>query len=326
MKAQTITRHGGIDVLQMADVPTPGLLPHDLLIQVHASSINPVDCKIREGLRPRKDFPIIPGYDVCGEVIEKGPEAQGFSIGDDIIASPNLMRSGAHAEMVAVDSRTAAPKPVYLDHATAAALPLVGLTAYECLHTRACLKPGQSVLIHAGAGGVGHIAVQLAKLHGCHVITTAGREESIAFCRDELRADQVIDYTENPLPQVIEEQTDGRGIETIIDTVGGDVFDQSLDCLALNGTIVTILPVASTTISEKLFAKNATLHYEFMGIPTVHGIHPEAQGERLRILASLAEAGHLRPHVSTRIDLEDVPDGHMLQEQGHVLGKTVVTL
>ena len=129
-----------------------------------------------------------------------------------------------------------------VDHVTAAVLPLVSQTAWEALHLRARIHPGQTVLIHAGAGGVGHIAVQLAKLHGCRVITTAGRPESIAFCRDVLRADEVIDYRAHERRRAREsDMTDGKGLPVVFDTVGGDVFLQSIDCAAVNGQVVTIL-------------------------------------------------------------------------------------
>src|SRR6185437_7199701 len=129
-------------------------------------------------------------------------------------------------ELVALDARSAARKPAALDHAAAAALPLVSQTAWQALHLRARIAPGQSVLIHAGAGGVGHIAVQLAKLHGCRVITTAGRDESLAFCREVLHADEVIDYRRTDFVERTKQLTDGRGVPVVLDTVGGEVFQK----------------------------------------------------------------------------------------------------
>jgi NADPH2:quinone reductase len=140
-----------------------------------------------------------------------------------------------------------ARRPAALGHAEAATLPLVSQTAWEALHLRARMQPGQTVLIHAGAGGVGHIAVQLAKLHGCRVITTAGRAESLGFCRDVLRADEVIDYRNQDVVEAVKHLTDGRGVPVAFDTVGGDVFVQCLDCVAVNGHVVTILAAAPTS-------------------------------------------------------------------------------
>src|SRR5262249_23642323 len=146
----------------------------------HAAALNPVDFKIRQGAFSKgRKLPFIPGYDVSGVVREMGSEAQGFNIGDAVYASPSLVRDGSNAEFVCVDARTAARKPASLDHAQAAALPLVTLTAWEAFRLRARIQAGETVLIHAGGGGVGHVAVQLAKHHDCRVLTTASRDESL---------------------------------------------------------------------------------------------------------------------------------------------------
>ncbi len=168
-------------------------------------------------------------------------------------------------------------------------------TAWEALHLRARVRSGETVLIHAGAGGVGHIAIQLAKLHGCRVITTAGRPESIAFCRDVLRADEVIDYRSKSVVERINEMTAGKGLPVILDTVGGEVFQQSLDCAAVNGHVVTILGSNTADRGQSLLYRNVSVHYEFMGIPTAHEIEPERPGQILTGIAAtrgqrLAEA------------------------------------
>ena len=182
MRAMVIEEFGEPSVLKMKDMPEPELGEQDLLIEVYAAGLNPVDTKIRRGAHGEKQFPLTLGFDVSGVVRAVGERVEHFQEGDEVYASPSLARHGSNAEYVAVDARTAALKPKKLDHPQAAALPLATLTAWESLHDRAKIHPGETVLIHAGAGGVGHFAVQLAKLHGCRVITTASREESIALC------------------------------------------------------------------------------------------------------------------------------------------------
>lgn len=324
MKAMVITGHGGSEVFALQDHPDPTIGDYDILVSVHATSINPVDCRVRRASQVPRKFPLILGYDVSGTVVEIGEKVTDFKVGDEVYASPNVFRDGANAEYVAIDSRSASRKPRNLDHGSAAALPLVALTAWEALHTRAKICPGGTILIHAGAGGVGHIAIQLAKLHGCRVITTAGREESIAFCRKTLKADEVINYKATDFSRHILDITNGKGCEFILDTVGGEVFEKSMDCMAVNGQLVTIVPTDTVTIAQKLFLKNVTLHYEFMGVPTAYNINPGIQGERLSALRNLVEAGLLSPHVMRQISWLELPEGHQLQETGHVMGKIAV--
>jgi NADPH:quinone reductase len=324
MRAVVIHEFGGPEVLRLEDRPQPALRETDVLVQVQATSVNPVDTKARRNSSAERKLPLILGYDVSGIVVACGRQVTQWKIGDAIFAAPNLFRDGANAEFVAIDARSAARKPATADHALAASLPLVSQTAWEALHLRARIQPGQTVLIHAGAGGVGHIAVQLAKLHGCRVITTAGRDESVTFCRDVLRAHTVINYRTEDVTARIRQLTDGKGVPVVIDTVGGDVFLQSLDCAAINAQIVTILGSNTADRSRGLLYRNVTIHYEFMGIPTAHEIEPERPGHILRSIANLVDAGLLRPHVSHRFALEQVADGHRQVETGRTIGKVVV--
>src|SRR5215470_10704128 len=325
MRAMVIREHGGPSVLRMEERPEPELRDTDVLVEVHATSVNPVDTKVRQRSGSR-EMPITLGYDVSGVVVRCGPRAKMWQPGDEIFATANLFRNGANAEFVALDGRSAARKPRSINHVTAAVLPLVSQTAWEALHLRARIHPGQTVLIHAGAGGVGHIAVQLAKLHGCRVITTAGREESIAFCRDVLRAAEVIDYRKTNVVERIKELTGGHGLPVIFDTVGGEVFLQSIDCAAVNGQVVTILGASSSTADrgQSLLYRNITIHYEFMGIPTAHEIEPERPGQILTGIARLVDAGLLRPHVSHRFPLERLAEGHAQVETGRTVGKVAI--
>lgn len=320
-----IREHGAPGVLKLEERPEPELRDTDVLVEVHAASVNPVDTKVRQRSGGR-EFPITLGYDVSGVVVRCGARVTQWKPGDEIFAAPNLFRNGANADYVAIDARSAALKPKSVDHATAAVLPLVSQTAWEALHLRARIHPGQTVLIHAGAGGVGHIAVQLAKLHGCRVITTAGREESIAFCRDVLRADEVIDYRKTNVVERVKELSGGKGVPVAFDTVGGDVFLQCIDCAAVNGHVVTILG-GSTSIADRgqfLLYRNVSIHYEFMGIPTACEIEPERPGQILSGIARLVDAGLLRPKVTHRFPLERVADGHAQVETGRTVGKVAI--
>jgi NADPH:quinone reductase len=326
MRAMVLREHGAPDVLHFEDCPEPMLRDTDVLVEVHATSVNPVDTKVRSKASVGREYPLILGFDVSGTVVKCGPRVTQWKPGDEIYAAPNLFRAGANAELVALDARSAALKPAALDHATAATLPLVCQTAWEALHLRARIQPGQTVLIHAGAGGVGHIAVQLAKLHGCRVITTASRAESIAFCRDVLRADEIIDYRASDVVARTRELTDGRGVPVAFDTIGGDSFVQSLDCLAVNGHLVTILG-GSTDLAgrgQALLYKNVTISYEFMGIPTAHEIEPERPGGILRTIAKLVDTGALKPEVRHRFPLEKLADAHRQSETGRTIGKIAV--
>jgi len=325
MRAIVIREFGGPDVLKLEELPEPELRETDVLVEVHATSVNPVDTKVRARSTGRA-FPIVLGFDVSGVVVRCGSRATQWKPGDEVIAAPNLFRDGANADLVAIDARSAARKPQSVDHSTAAVLPLVSQTAWEALHLRARIHPGQTVLVHAGAGGVGHIAVQLAKLHGCRVITTAGRPESIAFCRDVLRADEVIDYRSASVLERVKDLTGGAGVPVVFDTVGGNVFLQSIDCCAVNGQVVTILGASSSTADrgQALLYRNITIHYEFMGIPTAHEIEPERPGQILAGIGRLVDAGLLRPHVSQVFPLERVADGHHQIETGRTIGKVAI--
>ena len=324
MRAVVIHEYGGPEVLRLEERPQPQVRDTDILVEVHATSVNPVDTKVRRNSSAQRTLPLILGFDVSGVVVRCGSRVTQWKPGDEIFATPNLFRNGANAEYVALDARSAARKPANVDHATAASLPLVSQTAWEALHLRARIQPGQTILVQAGAGGVGHIAVQLARLHGCRVITTAGRAESIGFCGDVLHSDEVIDYRAEDVVKRVQALTAGRGVPVVIDTVGGDTFVQSLDCAALNGQVVTILGSNTGDRGRGLLYRNVTIHYEFVGVPTAHEIEPERPGNILTSIANLVDGGLLRPHVSHRFALEDVAEGHRQVETGRTIGKVAI--
>jgi NADPH2:quinone reductase len=323
MRAVVVHQVGPPEVLQLGELPLPTPAPHDLLVAVHATSVNPVDTKIRLGVRPRQ-MPLVLGYDVSGVVVACGAAVTDWQAGELVYGCPHLMRHGANAEFALLDARAAARKPTSIDHLHAACLPLVSLTAYEALHERARIKPGQWVLIHAGAGGVGHIAVQLAKLHGCRVITTAGRAESLAFCRDVLKADHVIDYHSVDFVAGVMELTQGAGAPVIFDTVGGDTLKRSIDCLSPCGNLVTITASDVGNAAAALLYKSATVHYEFMGARVAYDREPQQQGAILTGIAQLVDNGALHVHVSSEWTLETLAAAHREIETGHTIGKMAV--
>jgi NADPH2:quinone reductase len=326
MRAMVVTQFGGPEVLQLRDVPVPKPAEHDLLIEVRAAALNPVDFKVRRGAFAQgRTRPIILGFDVSGVVREVGSVVRDFKRGDEVFAMPSIIRDGANAEFVCVDARTAALKPKSLSHVEAATLPLVSLTSNEALQ-RASIDRGKTVLIHAGGGGVGHVAIQLArKVFDCRVLTTASREESLELAR-QCGADVAINYRQEDFVSRVNGETKGCGCDIVFDTVGGETFDRSLDCVAVNGHIITIVGTPSADITRKLFIKNATLHFEFVGSPTFHGVNPEQQGNELCSVAQMVDDGQLRPHVSRVFALKELAEAHRLQETGHVTGKIAIAV
>ncbi len=324
MHAMGIHQHGGADQIVPLDIPEPAVGDNDLLVEVHASAVNPVDYKIRQGYIGKDALtPRVLGYDVSGVVRQMGKNVEGFQIGDAVYASPSLARHGANAELVAIDYRTAAPKPANLPHDEAAALPLVTLTAWESLHDHGRMHRGDTVFIQAGGGGVGHIAIQLAKLHGCRVLTTASSESSLRLCRD-LGADVVINHRHENVVERVMQETDGKGVPVSFDTVGGDAFKQCLEVVAVSGRLVTIVSVPEGVDVNPLKFKSASLHLEFMGASTLLMVRPERQGQTLRTVTELVEADRLKPHIGHTFPLDQLAKAHEQQETGRTTGKIVV--
>ena len=193
------------------------------------------------------------------------------------------------------------------------------ITAWEALHGHAKMQAGERVLIHAGAGGVGHFAIQLAKEAGCTVVTTAGRPETLALCQ-ALGADEVVDYKTQDVVEA------AGACDVVFDCVGGEVFNQSIDCLGVNGRLVTIVPGVPGDQINKLFGKNGSLHFEFMGSAMMNNSHPEKQGQILAEVAQLADAGKLKPHIFETYALDEIPEAHRQQETQRTLGKLVVKI
>jgi NADPH:quinone reductase len=327
MKANVITGYGDAsDVFAIVEMDPPSVGPEDVLVQVHYTSLNPLDCRIRKVSTLKRSFPLVLGFDVYGEIVQVGQKVSDLSIGDRVIASPNPFRAGANADYVALKANTCL-KVADLDPQQGAAIPLAGITAYEALFDRLRIKKGDTVLIHAGAGGVGHLAIQMAKNEGCRVITTASRPESVAYCKEQLQADHVINYKTESVSAYIDALTGEQGVPLILDTVGGDTFRESLGYLSPGGHICTILPVyfdAQTGNTNLL--KNITISYEFMGASSVYRIAPFRQREVLRKLVDLIREKRLDPYISRIYAFEEISLAHQVMEQGHTTGKIIVAV
>jgi NADPH:quinone reductase-like Zn-dependent oxidoreductase len=303
MKAIRIHNYGGPEQLFHEDAPRPIAGPGEVLVAIHAASINPVDWKIRAGYMKAHvplSFPAILGLDISGVVEATGPDVAGFKAGDEVYAMCEPVKGGGYAEYTAVKTGILALKPKSLDHIQAAAIPLAGLTAWHALTEFGSLQRGQKVLIHGAAGGVGSFAVQIAKAMGAYVIGTA-QARNQALLR-ELGVDLAIDYKATAFEQVAKE------IDLIIDTVGGETEQRSWAVLKKGGILTSTVSQAQAPhpgVTGKYIAN-----------------HPNGAG--LRELAKLAEAGKLRPIVETVLPLQETRKGHELSETGHVRGKIVL--
>lgn len=306
MKALVMRRYGGPEAMELADLPEPDLQPGDILVDVHAASINPIDWKMREGmLRHFFDvaFPRVLGRDFSGVVAATAAEVTNLAPGDAVFGVANAIRGGTHAQRIAIEAGLVARKPDRVDHAGAAALGVSGITVMAALDEAVTLSGGETVVVHAAAGGVGHIAVQFAKHRGCRVLGTAS-ERNFPILRD-LGCDALFDYRK-PLPQDL-------AADIVLDTMGGDVHRQSQALLRPGGTLVYInaAPLPDTAPRADIEIRNATV-----------------RGGRavLEKLAALVDAGAIRPWVETLLPLDRAAEGYALGQQGKARGKTVLAL
>jgi NADPH2:quinone reductase len=300
MKAIILKSFGGPESFELHDVPKP--VPHagQVLVRVHATSINPLDFQVRRGDYPEYvPLPSITGHDVSGVVEEVGPGVTAFSPGDEVWYTPQIFDGpGSYAEYHVASESIIGKKPASLSHLEAASLTLVGGTAWEALVVRAGLRVGESILIHGGAGGVGHVAIQLAKAIGAKVFTTV-REENFEFARS-LGADVTIDYVKNDYVDAIMQETGGRGVDVVFDTIGGNTLSRSPDALAQLGRIVSIVDTAQPQNIIQAWGKNASYHLVFT----------RQNRGKLDELRALIERGQMRPHVGAVYSLADIPLAH----------------
>lgn len=312
MKAMGIRRYGGPEVIERLelDLPAPG--PREVSVRIHAAGVNPVDWKIREGLlkdRLPNVFPIILGWDAAGVVEAIGAEVDFAQVGDEVFAycRKETIQAGSYAERILLEERHFAPKPKNLTFEEAAAVPLAGLTAYQSLFEATRLQAGETILIHAGAGGVGSFAIQLAKNAGARVITTASARH-----HDYLRglgADEILDYTQESFVSATR-RIIPEGIDAVFDTVGGQTQLDSAEVLKPGGRLTSLL-----ALDEDYFRQRGLQpHYVF--------VRPE--NAQLRKLGELVEAGKLRVKLEKVFPLEEAAEAHRLIEAKHSQGKIVL--
>ena len=330
MQAVLLDRYGPPDVLRLAEVPDPTPGPRDVLVRVRASSVNPVDCKIRAGGQRgvlRYALPWILGLDVSGEVAAVGEQVTRFAVGDAVFGSPSHRRPGCYAELVAIDAGELAHKPGSLTHIEAATLPLVGQTAWMCLMPWLTERPGQQVFVQAGAGGVGSLAIQLARHHGAHVATTCSPKN--AQLVSSLGAAQIIDYRTQRFEDVLSEQ------DIVLDSLGGQARRRAMGVLRRGGRLATIvsgMPGYTERFGPNLAVVAALVAMGRMkvqgllaGVKTASVLRkPDAQ--ILAQLAALVEQGALRPVVDTVYPLAEIAAAHAHVETGHARGKVAIAV
>ncbi|MGW2730656.1 NADP-dependent oxidoreductase [Streptomyces sp. NPDC001494] len=298
---------GGPEVLKEVRVERPAPRPNEVLVRVRAAGVNPTDWKHRATGGFLGEPPFVLGWDVSGEVAETGIGVAAFRPGDEVFGMlPYPFGHGSHAEYVTVPARALTHKPASLDHVQAGALPLVSLTALQALTEHADVRPGQRVLIHAAAGGVGHVAVQIAKARGAYVIGTAsaGKHD---FLR-EIGVDEAIDYRSTDFAEAVQD------VDVVLDTLGGDTSVRSLRVLRPGGVVVSILPVGSREFLEEA---------ERLRVRAVRML-VDADRSGMNTVAELAESGRLRATVAGAFPLAEAAKAHELGDTGRTTGKLVL--
>lgn len=333
MKAFMVEKYGGQAGMRAADMPTPQVGADDVLVKIHATGVNPLDLRLRNGdfkaFLPYR-LPLVLGNDLAGTVVQVGGSVTRFAVGDEVYARPDKDRIGTFAELIAVHQDDLAPKPATLTMTEAASLPLVALTAWQALVERAHVQPGQKVLIHAGAGGLGSIAVQLAKALGAHVATTVSTAK-VDLAKD-LGADIVVDYRTQDFEEIHD------GYDVVLDSLGGENLAKSLRVLKPGGTAISVagppdpafarelglnpfLRLAMTALSFKTRrdAKRHGVTYSFLFM--------KASGDQLRELTPLIDAGKIRPVVDRVFPFDQTLQAMEYVEKGRAkAGKVVVSM
>jgi NADPH:quinone reductase-like Zn-dependent oxidoreductase len=305
MKAVRIHSFGGPEQLKLEDVPQPEPEAEEVLVKVHAAGVNPVDRAVRAGYLKERVFhrlPLTLGWDLAGTVEYRGPGVKKFGPGDEVFAKADIQRDGAYAEYICVKASSLALKPTRLNFAKAASLPTPALSAWQCLFDAADLQEGQRVLIQGAAGGVGHLAVQLAKWKGAKVLATC-RSADIEYL-EKLGADEVIDFEEVHFEKSIEP------VDVVLDTVGGEVMERSYQTLKPRGILVTL--IGRPNLAE-VRAK---------GLRAVH-VNTVADAGQLTKIASLCDDRTLEPTIFKTLHLSEAKQAHELLD-GHKRGKIVL--
>ncbi|MET7270957.1 NADP-dependent oxidoreductase [Streptomyces flaveolus] len=333
MRAFMVEKYGGEAGMRAAELPDPRVGADDVMVKIHATGVNPLDLRLRNGdfklLLPYR-LPLVLGNDLAGTVVRVGPSVTRFAVGDEVYARPDKDRIGTFAELIAVHQDDLAPKPATLTMTEAASLPLVALTAWQALVERAHVQPGEKVLVHAGAGGLGSIAVQLAKALGAHVATTVSTAK-VDLAKD-LGADVVVDYRNQDFEEVLD------GYDVVLDSLGGENLAKSLRVLKPGGTAISVagppdlafarelglnpvLRLAMTALSFKTRrdAKRHGVTYSFLFM--------KASGDQLRELTPLIDSGKVRPVVDRVFPFDETLQAMEYVEKGRAkAGKVVVSM
>jgi NADPH2:quinone reductase len=330
MQAVLMTAAGSPEVLQLQEVPKPTPGNREILVRLVAAGVNPIDTKLRSrGTFYPEQMPAILGCDGAGIVEAVGTAVQKFRPGDEVYFCYGGLgtQQGNYAEYTTVDERFVARKPASVSFAEAAAAPLVLITAWEALYERGRLEPGEKVLIHAGAGGVGHVAIQLAKLKGATVATTVSSPEKANFVK-QLGADEVIFYNQTDFVQATLNWTNGEGVDLAFDTVGGETFHQTFPAVRVYGDIVTILEPNANTVWKAARTRNLRIGLELMLTPMLLGLTESLQhhGEILQQCATLIDAGKLKIAVNHTFPLAAAAKAHQQIERGSITGKIVLLI
>jgi len=307
MKAIRFHAHGGPEVLMYEDVPTPEPAAGEVLVKVHATSVNPIDWKVRAGhMKGFRDYPLpfILGWDVSGVVESCGSDVTQWKPGDEVYGRPDGARNGAYAEYIVVREGELARKPGKLDYIHSAAIPLAGLTAWQALFDTAELQAGQKVLIQAAAGGVGHFAVQFAKLKGLYVAGTAsGRNQDFL---KQLGCDLPINYETNPFEDVVHD------FDAVIESMGGEVRKRSWKVLKRGGMMVCLIGPPPSAEDAKAHGVRAAI------------IWGQMKADQLTEIANLADSGRVHSEIAAVFPLREAAQAHKMSETEHVRGKIVL--
>ncbi|RBQ06680.1 zinc-dependent alcohol dehydrogenase family protein [Pedobacter miscanthi] len=304
MKAAVLNGFGPVDKFEILEIPIPTPGPGEVLVKVMATSVNPLDFQVRRGdYKNELQLPVITGHDISGVIVETGTGVKNFRAGDEVYYTPEIFKGqGSYAEYHCANESIIARKPENINHIEAATFPLAAGTAWEMLYTRAQLKINQTVLIHGGAGGVGIPTIQLAKAMGATVYTTA-RSVHHAFLK-ELGADHIIDYEKENYIDKILALTANRGVDVVIDTIGGNTLSESGKVLSQMGQVVTLVDIETPQNLIHAWGKNATYHFVFT----------RQNRNKLDELTRLIESGKLKPVLTKVFPLQEIAKAHSLLE------------
>lgn len=326
MKAYVINNYGDTNVFERVEKEEPSAKEGYVVVRVEATSINPLDCRIRKGEYPAitPAFPAVLHGDVAGVIEEVGEGVTQFKVGDEVFGCAGGIKGndGALAEYMSADAKLLAIKPKNLSMTETAALPLIAITAWEAMFEKVAIKKGQKVLIHGGTGGVGHIAVQLAAWADAEVYTTVSSDENAKIARS-FGAKETINFREEKVEDYVNRLTDGKGFDFIFDTVGGKNLENSMAALAMYGHIATTQ--AGTLDLNPLKMKSGSLHTALMLLPLIHNVQRERHGDIMKKITELAEAGKINPLISKVFNFDQVKEAHSFLESGKATGKVVIS-